>query len=76
MEISDYFINASLSCKGVFVVMKFASKGHKERFLQETDKASVSYLLSVIPDLHNMTEEGISILAKQEIVLICAELDL
>lgn len=56
--------------------MKFASKGHKERFLQEIDKASVSYLLSVIPDLHNMTEEGISILAKQEIVLICAELDL
>ena len=50
--------------------MKFASKGHKERFLQETDKASVSYLLSVIPDLHNMTEEEISILAKQEIVLI------
>lgn len=75
MEISDYFINASLSYKGVFVAMKFASKGHKERFLQETDKASVSYLLSVIPDLHNMTEE-ISILAKQEIVLICAELDL
>lgn len=76
MEISDYFINASLNYKGVFVAMKFASKGHKERFLQETDKASVSYLLSVIPDLHNMTEEEISILAKQEIVLICAELDL
>lgn len=76
MEISGYFIDTSLNYKGEYLVMKFASKEHKERFLQETDKASVSYLLSVIPDLHSMTEEKISILAKQEIVLICAELDL